>query len=117
MYREIDRAFPGTKFILTRRADDERWFTSISKHVLRKGRSKYHRHIYGHDFPHEHKREYIDFYETHNRAVRDYFKDRPDQLLEVCWEEGSGWDALAAFLALDRPDIPFPHANNSALKR
>ena len=29
VYRDIDQAFPGTKFILTRRVDAERWFTSI----------------------------------------------------------------------------------------
>jgi hypothetical protein len=116
VYQDIDRAFPGTKFILTRRVDGERWFTSICKHALRKGPSKYRRHIYGHDVPHERRGEYIDFYDAHNRTVRDYFKGRPDQFLEVCWEEGSGWDALASFLALDRPDIPFPHANNSSLR-
>ena len=116
VYKHIDRAFPSTKFILTRRATAETWFMSLCRHATRKGPSQYRAYVYGHEMPHEHKTEHVDVYESHNRCVRAYFDDRPGQLLEVSWEEGDGWDVLARFLGLERPRIPFPHANSSALK-
>ena len=116
VYRDIDRAFAGTKFILTRRATAETWFASLCRHATRKGPSEYRASIYGHDMPHDRKTEHVAVYERHNRSVRAYFHDRPDQLLEVSWEEGDGWDLLARFLGLAVPRIPFPHANRSALK-
>ena len=50
------------------------------------------------------------FYEHHNEAVRAYFAGT-DRLLDVCWEEGDGWDELTGFLGLPVPDAPFPHSN------
>ena len=43
--------------------------------------------------------------------VREYFRNRPDDLLEVCWENNDGWDKLCTFLEVDKPTIAFPHAN------
>lgn len=63
--------------------------------------------------PHEHEKEHIQFYENHNKSAREYFKDRPQDLLEVCWEAGDGWRELAEFLNRESPKIPFPHANKS----
>src|SRR5262245_441800 len=116
IYREIDGAYPGTKFILTRRTDAERWFASLCRHAERTGEAHYRLRIYGHEMPHDHKREHLAFYEAHNRSVREHFRGRPDQLLEVCWEQGSGWSALAAFLRLPAPAVAFPHENSSARK-
>jgi hypothetical protein len=64
--------------------------------------------------PRGHQREYIRYYEDHLRSVRDYFRDRPDALLDVCWEEGHGWEELSRFLGLAKPEKSFPHANKSA---
>lgn len=50
-------------------------------------------------------------YLLHNKEVRDYFKDRPDDFLEVNWENGDGWELLCDFLGKEIPDRPFPHAN------
>lgn len=113
IYREIDEAFPGTKFILTRRKDPQTWFDSLCRHAERIGPTDYRESIYGHAMPHGHREEYIAFYERHNEAVRAYFRDRPDDFLEVCWEQGDGWDELSSFLGLQRPDLPFPHANQT----
>ena len=77
--------------------------------------TKYRREIYGYEMPHEHKNKHTQFYENHNKSVKKYFKDRPQDLLEVCWETGDGWRELAEFLNLELPDIPFPHANKSPL--
>ena len=113
VYRELDRTFPGSKFILTRRKDPETWFESLRKHAELTGPTKFREVIYGHAMPHAHKEEHIRFYETHLQRVRGYFRTRPADLLEVCWEEGDGWDALSQFLGLERPNVPFPHANKA----
>ena len=113
IYREIDRAFPGTRFILTRRKDPDVWFRSLSKHAVRTGPTEYRRHIYGFEMPQRHEEEHLRFYRDHLAAVREYFRDRPGDLLEVCWEEGDGWRELAVFLGFEAPAIPFPHENRS----
>lgn len=113
LFREIDRSFPGSRFILTRRITADAWFESLCKHADRTGPTAFRKNIYGFDMPHGHKQEHVRFYEEHLRSVRDHFKDRPEALLEVCWEEGSGWAELAQFLGQPRPDTPFPHANKA----
>ena len=113
IYKEIDEAFPGTKFILTRRKTADAWFNSLSKHAGRTGPTDFRKIIFGHAMPDGHKEEHIRFYESHVKAVREYFKDRPDSLLDVCWEDGDGWSELAGFLGLEQPDMPFPHAHKS----
>ena len=113
LYKEFDRAFPDTKFILTRRKDAETWFESLRKHAELTGPTEFRKVIYGYAMPHKHKDEHIRFYEQHLEEIRRYFKTRPGDLLEVCWEEGDGWDKLAGFLGLARPEVPFPHANKA----
>jgi hypothetical protein len=112
-YREIDKAYPDAKFILTRRKNPKSWFKSLCKHAERTGPTEFRKYIYGYEMPHGHEREHIRYYTEHNDAVRDYFKDRPRDFLEVCWEEGDGWDQLAPFLGLEKPSVSFPHANKS----
>lgn len=120
LYRELDAAFPGSKFILTVRKDSETWLKSFQDHaVLAHGAllsDDGSRAEYGvlRDplFP-----EGVRGYEAHNAAVQAYFRDRPGTLLTLCWEEGHGWKELAGFLGLPIPDAPFPHANPSRPSR
>lgn len=116
IYNDIDKKYPGSKFILTVRKDSDIWYQSLCEHAKRTGPTKYRMKIYGYEMPNEYEREHIQFYENHNKSVREYFKDRPQDLLEVCWETGDGWRELAEFLNLDIPRIPFPHANKSPLQ-
>ena len=113
IFREIDAEFPGSKFILTRRADADTWFNSLCEHAKRTGPTDFRKYIYGHAMPQAHRAEHINFYENHLRTVRDYFRGRPDDLLEVCWEKGDGWAELSQFLGFEKPDLPFPHENKS----
>lgn len=113
IYPQIDEAFPGTKFILTRRKTPDIWFESLCQHAERTGPTEFRQRIYGYAMPHAHKEHHIQLYVDHLAAVREYFKDRPADLLEVCWEEGDGWQTLADFLGFEAPDISFPHANKS----
>jgi hypothetical protein len=47
----------------------------------------------------------------HNREVREYFRDRPDDLLTIDLAQGGGWEPICAFLGHAVPDQPFPHSN------
>jgi hypothetical protein len=66
--------------------------------------------IYGYKYPHGYEREHLEFYERHNRQVREFFARRaPQLLLEVCWENGDGWEVLCKFLGHPVPAGDFPH--------
>jgi hypothetical protein len=131
-YRRLDRRFPGSKFILTQRAVD-RWFASFVRYKRPRGcersdiRYRFrdprvgvlsHKLAWGIDYDHlgdcamePHETVYRTIYERRNQRIREYFEDRPEDLLVVDWEEGDGWIELCDFLDVDVPDLPFPHAN------
>jgi len=117
IYRELDKRFPGSKFILTLRKDTATYVRSLHGHHEREG-------IRSTDFvkPHwwdeVHGMEPADWdynysarrYEKHNREVLEYFAGRIDKdLLVVCWETGDEWKVLSRFLNKPVPDEPFPH--------
>jgi hypothetical protein len=117
IYRELDKRFPGSKFILTLRKDTATYVRSLQGHHEREG-------IRNTDFvkPHwwdeVHGMEPADWdynysarrYEKHNREVLEYFAGRIDKdLLVACWETGDEWKVLSRFLNKPVPDEPFPH--------
>lgn len=104
IYRELDVRFPGSKFVLTVRRDTLTHAKSSWAHGVRRGQRT--------GAP---TKEYLEeksrIYEAHNNAVREYFRDRPNDLLVMCWEKGDGWKELCDFLGEPIPDAPIPHAN------
>ena len=117
MFRELDAAFPGSRFVLTVR-DTDNWYKSISDH-FGPGPNHLSQHTYGEDAPSPvgHERRYKQVFEAHNRAVLDYFKDRPGHLLVMDLERGDGWEALCSFIDEPVPDVPFHRANTAAHRR
>lgn len=115
IYRQLDARYPNSKFILTVRKNTEVWLKSMKKHAERLGPTKNRSLVYGHPMPHGHEDAYASIYETHNREVLEYFKDRPSQLMVVCWENGTGWKELCEFLKQDIPNVPFPHSNKGPI--
>jgi hypothetical protein len=114
MFEEFDSLYPHARFILTQRVDAQTWYRSLCRHAKRFGPlTDFEQHIYGYVDPTRHEREHIEFYVRHNERVRDYFADRPDKLLVVCWESGDGWRELSNFLDQPTPELPFPHANKT----
>lgn len=97
-YQEIERRYPDAKFVLTVRKDSETWYGSLTNHARRMGPTAERRLIFGYGWPLNRRDEHISFYEEHNQAVIDYFEDRPEKLLVVCWEDGSTWQDVAEFL-------------------
>ena len=111
IYRELDQRLPGSKFILTLR-DEESWFKSVSRHIGDL-RSAHHEWVYGRGkgIPSEDKANALRVYREHIAGVREYFRDRPDDLLEIDWSKGDGWEKLCPFLGKAIPDQSIPHEN------
>ncbi len=107
LYRDLDRAFPGSKFILTIRDTDE-WWVSLLRHFGGKT-TEMRTWIYGVGDPRGHEDLYKKRYEAHNAEVLEYFSDRSDDLLVLAITDGEGWDRLCRFLGETSPDVPFPH--------
>lgn len=97
--RTLDERFPGSRFVLSDR-DPEPWLDSMRRFHARGGQ------------PPRPKEELLELLEERNRFVRDYFADRPDDLLVLRICHGEGFEKLCPFLELPVPDdAAFPHAN------
>lgn len=114
-YKYLDYKYPGSKFVLLTREFDS-WIDSAE-------------YIHGHDpidrsedviimrrmllygtvvFDRE---KFTEAYYRHHEDVRSYFRNRPDDLLEMSIIEGDGWDVLCPFLDLPVPEAPFGNKN------
>ncbi|MCB1322157.1 MAG: hypothetical protein KDK34_17995 [Leptospiraceae bacterium] len=124
-YMHLDRLFPGSKFILTLR-DKESWLVSAYNHWLNrpaykddappeeqvhlKVRRILRAAVYGcYDFNEE---RFSYAYDQHVRNVREYFRNRPDDYLELDIVKGDGWEKLCPFLGQQALNQPFPHKGN-----
>lgn len=111
LFRELDDAYPGSRFILTRRNEDS-WLTSASRH-FGTTHIPLHEWLYGAGVLIGNERVYLDRFREHDREVREYFKDRPGDLLTMDLSKGDGWSRLCRFLGEQAPARPFPHSNKS----
>jgi len=112
LYRDVDRAVPGSKFVLTMRPD-ERWLDSVVRHFGADS-TPMREWIYGVGSPLGHEDVFLDRYRRHNHEVAEYFRGRDHDLLVLRITEGDGWELLCPFLGHDVPDVPFPHSNRAA---
>lgn len=117
LYKELDKAYPGSKFILTIR-DEQKWLKSVEalwdykRNPMRSIWDKYpfshyiHTVTYGRrDFD---PQTFLERYRRHNAEVRAYFKGRDEDLLVMDMERGAGWVPLAGFLGRPIPGTPYP---------
>lgn len=118
----MDKAFPGSKFILTIRDNPEQWYSSATRFYAKiwgkngriptredlqeasyifKGRPWYvHSNVYPNipeDDPYN-KKLLIQSYIDYNNRVIEYFKNRPDDLLILNVAEKSAYQKLCIFL-------------------
>lgn len=118
LYRQLDKAYPGSKFILTVR-DEAGWLASVRDHwnpEINKFRISWdtdpfthriHKELYG--------RKTFDAdiflarYRRHNAEVKEYFKGR-DDLLIMEMDQGAGWPELCGFLGEPIPNVSYPRA-------
>jgi len=122
LYRELDRRCPGSKFILTVR-DEDSWLESC-EFLFTEKREEYgfdeseriqemHHALYGQN--HFTEDVFREAFRRHNRQVKEYFSDRPDDLLVIDIAQDERWTALCSFLGVEHPNEPFPHSHPSGL--
>ena len=122
LYRELDRAYPSSKFVLTVRNEAD-WLKSVEKlwsyahnptrHLWEVYPISHQLHtaLYGQkDFD---AAVFLERYRRHNAEVREYFKDRPGDLLVLDMDAGGEWAKLCKFLDRSMPNVPYPRANRS----
>lgn len=104
-YKKLDKQYPNSKFILTVR-DMDSWIKSRKKHskLYLNERKKINK------TKEKKKKEKI------IRNTKQYFKDKPENLLIINIPAGDGWEKLCPFLGVEIPDVPFPHANKTSIK-
>lgn len=134
-FKYLDKAYPGSKFILTVRGSSEQWYQSITRfHAkmfgrdgniptvddLKSAKSSWPGLMYNvvriHGTPDTdpyNKEIMIAHYEKHNRDVQEYFKDRPDDLLIINIGESDSYKKFVAFINADSPYDDFPWENRT----
>ena len=117
LYRELDAAYPNSKFILTVRKESA-WLASVKRHWNYDSNptrwewdkwpiaNRVHRALYGRtDF---HAETFAARYLQHNAGVLEHFKERPNDLLVMDMDAGAGWPELCRFLNRPVPCEPYP---------
>lgn len=125
-YKDLDKRFPGSKFIYTVR-EKESWLKSIEKHMyakpyatLNEWGKKNRDAVY--EWTHFDRDNYLKNYNEHDVDVRKYFEGRKEDLLIIDICGGEGWKKLLPFverIGLPHPDIenqPFPHSNKGVAR-
>lgn len=112
LYKEMDRLYPESKFILTTR-HPRSWIKSAKKYF---GYYESAAEVWIYDgvgTPIKNQKRFLKRYKEHNNEVRQYFKDRPNDFLEIDLGKGHGWNEICDFLGCEVPDCPFPFENKS----
>lgn len=119
-YKQLDALYPRSLFILTVR-EMEAWLRSCEMHwrLMSEWQDNFPQFKRFHDFISERVYGGTEYdcerfrfaYETHERDVRDYFRERRADLLVLDICAGEGWEKLCPFLGCEILDAPFPRAN------
>ena len=110
LYPVWDKLYPDSKYILMTRKDDETYVNSYLRYLKKFGKKFVNKGLSDEEFALIALRRY----HLHNERVREYFKDRPDDLLEITvGDSGDIYDKVAKFLGCNKPSRRFPHENKS----
>lgn len=117
-YPQLDLSYPNSKFILTIRNKEqwlkssEKWFNNPPQYPWKDYQPiletfgcmefNYNRFSYVYDF--------------HLKNVRDYFKNKPNDLLILNINDGNPWLKICHFLRQPIPNIPYPNLNRGFSK-
>lgn len=134
-FREMDKRFPGSKFILTVRDSADVWYSSVVRFqskLFGNGRVPTKQDLQNATYVHKGwvwkmnrlihstpdddlynqevlKRSYLD----HNAAVIDYFRDRPEQLLVVNLKSVDAAKTISTFLNTGKSINEIPWENKT----
>lgn len=115
-YKYLDYKYPGSKFVLTTRRVDE-WIESIeyitNAHPVSRETDDdpIKRRMILYESVTFDREKFLRAYARHHEDVRRYFRDRPNDLLEMDISAGQGWETLCPFLGLPVPTVSFPYLN------
>ena len=117
LFKCMDEAYPSSKFILTWR-DPQKWWDSVNNWLTKshpQDEAKYLRYLNHLNTDQLDKETFIAGYLNHNQNIIDYFKDKPEKLLTINFENGEGWAEICNFLGAQIPEINFPHENKQSI--
>ncbi|MDZ7755181.1 sulfotransferase family protein [Rhodohalobacter sp.] len=106
LFKELDAAYPGSKFILTVR-DEESWLNSAKKH-FGETHVGLHEWLYGDGVLKGNEELYLKRFREHYRDVQAYFEGREQDLLVMDLIGGDKWEKLCPFLEEPIPDKASP---------
>ncbi len=131
----LDQAFPNSKFILSVRDSSEQWCQSLTKfHSKKFGKNgaiptpedlqnagyvylgwmwKSHTEKFGDSLPLYQREVLMPYYENHNEWVRNYFKNKSQQLLEINVSAPNAIKKLSDFVSIQPKYDTFPHENKT----
>ena len=114
-YKDLDRLYPNSKFILTIR-DKNQWLDSIVPYLERKRawqqvgwQVKLREDIYGTAFPNREQASVA--WDKHITDVTEYFKNRPYDLITINIINGESTEKLLKFLNKQSTITQYPHDN------
>jgi hypothetical protein len=128
VYRALDAAYPGARFVLTVR-EKEPWLESCERHwaelvepTLRLRPGSFHAQylvalcvaLYGR--ARFDRAAFDEAYDRHVDGVREHFAGRAD-LCELDVGAPGAWSKLCSFLGVQEPGVPFPAVNRAVDRR
>ncbi len=110
-YKELDKLFPNSKFILTTRTLESwlksiEYFLTITGVLPRPAKNQIVMKSLWGDVKFN-KETFTNGWKKHHKEVKEYFKYR--ELLVMNLPKGDGWKKLCYFLGKEIPNKPFPH--------
>jgi hypothetical protein len=132
----LEQAFPNAKFILSVRDSEEQWYESLVKFHskrfgmngqvptmddLKRAKRPYNRCVYDNfkmcfgtpDSDMYQKATLIEYYNSHNQMVRDYFRLVPEKLLEINLSQKVDYGRFGEFIGEDTNEKDFPWENRT----
>lgn len=110
MFRELDLAYPDSRFILTTRTAHD-WLEAMERRADAGELVGDCERLYGSD-PF-HRDAMAATYELHKASVVAHFVGREDDLLVMDLFRGEGWESLCPFLDVRVPRRAFPTLDRS----
>lgn len=135
-YKYLDKAYPGSKFILTIRDTPQQWYNSVVRFhskifgngqipnagILKRSTYVYKGWIWNNfldmyqvteDDPYN-KEKLINSYVKHNNEIIEYFINRPDDFIIINLSDPGSYQRLMEFLHIESPYERFPWENKTS---
>jgi hypothetical protein len=120
-YKELDKRFPDSKFILTVR-DPKKWIESYETHFMVKFFDEKplkaiqvweysFQEVLARKYSEKRKARLLAWQKKHTENTLEYFQDRLENLLVINICDGEGWEKLCPFLKVPMPIESFPVTN------